>query len=114
LSKLALAAHFARIQTGFSKSRYTMKKLLLSLVFVAFTAGIASAQVPGGCIGNNSRACVDARNAFAEHHGGVFPGQYYQGYAGRWARNGNEWRFRSNDGREYYHGHDGWAWRRHR
>jgi hypothetical protein len=90
-----------------------MKKLLLTLIFVAGTAGIASAQ-GGGCIGNNSPACVNAKNAFAEHHGGVYPGQYYQGYAGRWARNGNEWRFRSNDGREYYHGHDGWAWRHHR
>jgi hypothetical protein len=83
-----------------------MKKLLLTLIFVGFTAGAANAA----CIGN-SKACVDARNAFAEHHGGVYPGQYYQGYQGQWARNGNDWRFRSNEGREYYHGHDGWAWR---
>jgi hypothetical protein len=67
-----------------------MKKLLLTVVFVAFTAGIASAQ--SACVGNDSRACTDARNAFAEHHGGMFPGQLYgrypnqylQAYSGRY------------------------------
>jgi len=88
-----------------------MKKLLLSLVFVAFTGGIAAAAQPGGCIGRNNKACVDARNAYAEHHGGVYPGQYYQGYRGNWARNGNEWRFRGENGREYWHSPRGWEWR---
>ena len=87
-----------------------MKKLLLSMVFVAFTGGIASAQV-GRCAGNNSPACVNARNAFAEHHGGVYPGQYYQGYRGQWLGSGNNWRWRSEDGREYYHSPRGWEWR---
>ncbi len=86
-----------------------MKKLLLTLAFIAFTGGVASAQ--GACYGNNSPACVHARNAFAEHHGGVFPGQYFQGYQGTWARSGNDWRFRSNDGREYWRGDHGWGWR---
>jgi len=86
-----------------------MKKLLLTLAFVAFTGGVASAQ--GACYGNNSPACVHARNAFAEHHGGEYPGQYFQGYQGNWRRYGNDWRFRSNDGREYYHGDRGWDWR---
>ncbi|HVN28867.1 MAG TPA: hypothetical protein VMT64_10300 [Candidatus Binataceae bacterium] len=86
-----------------------MKKVLLSLIFVAFTGGIASAQV-GGCMHNNSRACVDARNAFAEHHGGLYPGQYYQGYRGNWYRANNDWRWRSEDGREYWNGPHGWEW----
>ena len=88
-----------------------MKKLLLSLAFVAFTSTIAAAQVAGGCYGNNSKACVDARNAFAEHHGGMYPGDYFQGGQGRWMQYGNEWRWRGVDGREYFHGPNGWAWR---
>src|ERR1022692_1783375 len=76
-----------------------MKKFLLALSLAALTAGFARTSYAqfyeGSCLGNNSKHCVDARNAFAKHHGGVMPGQYYnhwyEGNQGRWNRQNNEW-----------------------
>jgi hypothetical protein len=90
-----------------------MKKLLFAAALTVLSAGIANAQWRGSCIGNNSKACTDARNAFAEHHGGVFPEQYYNswygGHQGRWYQHGAEWRWEGTDGRDWWGGH----WRHH-
>jgi len=59
----------------------------------------------------------DARNAFAEHHGGVFPEQYYNswyaGNQGRWNQENNEWRWERINGDEYGKGDRGWEWKHH-
>jgi len=85
-----------------------MKVFILAVLITALT-GVASAQA--SCVGRNTAACRDARNAFAEHHGGRYPSQWYQGQQGRWSRAGNDWRWRSNNGREYRRGNNGWNWR---
>src|ERR1700675_3092089 len=97
-----------------------MKKIVLTILFAALTAGAAGtsyAQYSGACVGNNSRACADARNAFAEHHGGVFPEQYYnhyyQGQPGRWNRDNNDWRWEGMNGDRYSRGDHGWEWHHH-
>ena len=57
-----------------------MKTVLFTILLAALSAGLAGsgyAQGYSACAHNNSKACVDARNAFARHHGGVIPGQYY-------------------------------------
>src|SRR5437868_15466199 len=91
-----------------------MKKLLFALALSALTAGVANAQ--GACYHDNSKACRDAREAFAEHHGGVYPEQYYnmwyQGGQGRWNQNNNDWRWEGMDGRDYWRDHDRWDWHR--
>jgi len=93
-----------------------MKVFVLTLVFTALTAGLSYAQY-GACVGNNSKACVDARNAFAEHHGGVYPQQYYnhyyQGNPGRWSQENNEWRWEGMNGDRYAKGPHGWEWHHH-
>ena len=53
-----------------------MKKFLLALSLAALTAGFAGTSYAfnySSCANNNSQHCVDARNAFAEHHGGQCP-----------------------------------------
>jgi len=98
-----------------------MKKFLLALSLAALTAGFAGTSYAqfyeGNCVGNNSKHCVDARNAFAEHHGGVYPQQYYnnwyQGNQGRWNRANNDWRWESMNGDRYSRGAHGWEWRHH-
>lgn len=97
-----------------------MKKFLLSgILFAALSAGAVGTSYAqyGSCVGNNSKACTDARNAFAEHHGGVFPEQYfnhyYQGRPGRWIQENNAWRWEGMDGDRYVRGAHGWEWRHH-
>ena len=97
-----------------------MKKVLFALVLTALTAGFARtsyAQGYSACFHNNSRACVDARNAFAEHHGGQFPEQYYnhwyEGNQGRWNHVNNEWRWEGMNGDRYWKGANGWEWKHH-
>ena len=85
-----------------------MRTLLLALLIVGLTGNLASA---GSCSGNNSKHCRDARAAFAEHHRGEYPRQWYQGYHGRWFRDRDDWCWRNDDGREYRHQNRGWLWR---
>ena len=73
-----------------------MKTLVFTIMLAALTAGLASAGGGyGNCVGNNSRACRDARNAFARHHGGVYPGQYrnqaYYNGGGYWRDGDRDW-----------------------
>src|SRR5208283_4466840 len=74
-----------------------MKAFLLAVALTALSAGVASAQPWSRCFDNNSPACTDARNAFAEHHGGKFPEQYYNGWynggRGRWYQRDGAWRW---------------------
>lgn len=121
-----------------------MKAFLLTIVLLASTAmlaGAAYAQVHQrypyrNCQHNNSKACQDARKAFAEHHNGLYPEQwfnsYYQGQPGRWAWENAEgddwfqgeqghwykepegWRFWGDDGDAYRKGDKGWGWIRGR
>ena len=97
-----------------------MKTFLFAITLAALSAGLAGtgyAQAYSACVGNNSKACTDARNAFAEHHGGVYPEQYYnhwyQGRPGRWAQQSNAWRWDGMDGDRYSKGRHGWEWRHH-
>jgi hypothetical protein len=94
-----------------------MKAFLLAVALTALSVGVASAQPWSRCFENNSPACTNARNAFAEHHGGLFPEQYYNGWynggRGRWYQRGGGWRWEGVDGREYANGPHGWAWGRH-
>jgi hypothetical protein len=100
-----------------------MKKILLSLLLGAMTIGIggSSAQAFWGrhhCADSNSKACRDAREAFAKHHNGVYPGQYYNewyaGRQGRWHQRDRDWRWEGMDGDDYYRTRDhGWRWFHH-
>jgi len=80
---------------------------MFTIMLAALTAGMATANAYeyGNCINNNSKACQDARNAFAEHHGGMYP-QQYQNHA---YNNGyyNGGRFSNYGSGERHH------WRRH-
>ncbi len=118
-----------------------MKIFLFTILLAALTASLARAQCTGysACAHNNSKACVDARNAFARHHNGLYPEQWcnewYQGQQGRWNQRGNHWQwegaegdqwfqgrrghwfkerdawqFRGDKGDEYRNGHNGWQW----
>ncbi len=100
-----------------------MKKFLLALSLAALTAGFAGTSYAqgfsgyGACANNNSPHCVDARNAFAGHHNGIYPNQYYNswygGNQGRWNRTNNEWRWEGINGDRYAHGEHGWEWHHH-
>lgn len=104
-----------------------MKTFLLTVLLTAVTGGLASAG--GGyngsgnsgrgyrysaCANNNSKACRDARDAFARHHNGQTPDQYnntwYQGQQGRWDQNNNNWQWNGVNGDQYRNGHNGWQW----
>jgi len=95
-----------------------MKTLVGAFVLAAVSFGIAGtsfAQAPySACLGNNSPACVNARKAFAEHHGGTFPEQYYNswygGNRGRWYQENNNWRWEGANGDRYWKGDHGWEW----
>jgi hypothetical protein len=97
-----------------------MKKTLLSAIVLAAVsfgmAGSSFAQPYSACLGNPSKACQDARNAFAEHHGGAFPEQYYNswygGQRGRWYQEGGGWRWEGINGDRYVSGPHGWEWHR--
>jgi hypothetical protein len=95
-----------------------MKIFLYATFIVALSAGLAQAQYygyGGGCANNNSKACRDARNAFAEHHGGRYPdqvyNQWYQGRQGRWNQEQNNWWYEGMNGEQYRRNHDNWEWR---
>ena len=58
-----------------------MKILMFTIMLAALTAGMARAGYDySACAHNNSKACTDDRNAFASHHGGVYPEQYSQNH----------------------------------
>jgi hypothetical protein len=69
------------------------------------------------CAHNNSKNCRDARAAFAEHHNGMEPDQWYnhwyEGNQGRWNRANDDWRWEGINGDEYRRDHDHWQWFRH-
>src|SRR5882762_5776141 len=90
------------------------KTFLFTIAIVAMTGGLAGAAGGYGyhsCANNNSKACRDARSAFAEHHNGLSPEQYnnqwYQGQQGRWSQNGNNWRWNGAEGDQWYQGQQG-------
>jgi len=98
-----------------------MKIFLLTIALATLSGGLAIAG--GGysrgeryqaCANNNSKACRDARAAFAEHHNGQTPNQWnnswYQGQQGRWNQNGSNWQWKGADGRDYRKGNNGWQW----
>jgi hypothetical protein len=97
-----------------------MKVFLFTGLLTAATAGMALAgggwhpYKPGSCYHNNSKHCVDARNAFAEHHNGMFPeqwdSQWYQGHRGRWVQHDKEWAWEGSNGDRYMKGKNGWVW----
>ena len=91
-----------------------MKKFLFALALGTLTAGLAGTSMAAGCAGNNSRACRDARAAFAEHHNGQYPQQYYNqwysGRQGRWNQEHNNWRWEGMNGEDYRRNHDKWEW----
>ncbi len=97
-----------------------MKRTLLSVFVVAVLSigltGSAFAQV-GRCFNNPSKACQDANKAFAKHHGGVYPEQYfnswYGGNRGRWYQQDNDWRWEGANGDRYWNGAHGWERHRH-
>jgi hypothetical protein len=98
-----------------------MKIFLFAALLTAASAGVALAQgwhpYDRSCVGNNSKQCVDARNAFAEHHNGMYPeqwdNQWYQGHQGRWIGHANDWRWEGSDGEQYRRVHDKWEWVKH-
>jgi hypothetical protein len=56
-----------------------VKILVFALMLGALSVGLArptTSYANDNCINNNSKACRDARSAFAEHHDGVYPRQY--------------------------------------
>jgi hypothetical protein len=95
-----------------------MKNLVSAFVLAGISFGIVGTSFaqPGysACWGRNTPACVDAKKAFAEHHGGVFPEQYYNSYynggPGRWYQENNAWRWEGANGDRYYKGDKGWEW----
>jgi hypothetical protein len=88
-----------------------LKILVFTIMLAALTAGMASAGYDyHGCANNNSRACTDARNAYASHHGGVFPEQYSQNHA---HRHHHHW-FRRNHHEHEMHEHQNEAHRENR
>ena len=109
----------ARNLTLPSNGDVKMKTFLSAILLAALSAGLAGTSYAqyGACVGNNSKHCVDARNAFAEHHGGVFPEQYFnhyhQGRPERWTQQNNAWRWDGMDGDRYSKGPHGWEWRHH-
>jgi hypothetical protein len=95
-------------------------KTFLSAIMFALSVGLAQTSHAqwGSCVNNNSRACVNARNAFAEHHGGQYPGNYYnhwyQGNQGRWTQEHSNWRWEGMNSDQYSKGAHGWEWKHHR
>ena len=87
-----------------------MKTLIFTVMLAALTAGFAQAGGYGyqSCANSNSKACRDARDAFARHHGGAYP-QQYQNHAYNNYNNYNNrgyWNDRDEDrGHERRHEH---------
>ena len=97
--------------------RFLCTMALATLFAIPVSYGRASAFGYSACANNNSRHCQEARAAFAEHHGGVYPEQYYnhwyQGRQGRWGQANNQWRYEGMDGDEYRREHNRWEWYHH-
>ena len=98
-----------------------MKRVLFVIALAAISSGLAGtsyAQRYSACANNNSKHCIDARNAFAEHHGGVYPEQYYNhwygGNPGRWTQQNNAWQWEGMNGDVYRRGDRDWEWQRYR
>lgn len=119
-----------------------MRIFSLAILTALFCATTASAQQYPyqrypyrSCRNNPSKECQDARKAFAEHHNGMTPEQWfdqtYQGQAGRWQwenAEGDDWyqgvpghwfqepdsRFHGDNGDVYRKGPTGWGWIRGR
>jgi hypothetical protein len=95
-----------------------MKRLFSAIVLAAVSFGVVGSSFaqPYGCLGNNGPACVNDRKAFAEHHGGVMPEQYFNSYyggsAGRWYQRNNAWHWQGANGDRYEPGAHGWEWHR--
>jgi hypothetical protein len=100
-----------------------MKRFVVTTVLAALTIGWSAAAYAqpyyrySTCVNNNSKACRDARDAFAGHHNGQYPeqwyGHWYQGQQGRWNQVDNNWRWEGMDGDEYGNGPKGWEWKHH-
>jgi hypothetical protein len=103
-----------------------MKIFLFATVLTALTTATAGLALAGGgfngqkysaCAHSNSKECQDAKKAFADHHNGMFPEQYYnqwyQGHQGRWDQHGKDWRWENEDGGQYRKVHDKWEWVEH-
>jgi hypothetical protein len=89
-----------------------MKTFALTIMLSALSAGVAMAGSGygygnGSCVGNYSRACRDARNAFASHHGGLFPEQYRgnRPYYNHGAYERGYWNGERAEEREEHHEH---------
>lgn len=80
-----------------------MKTFMFNIMLAALTAGLATAGggYRGGCANSNSKACRDAREAFADHHGGAYPRQYDQWHA--YNNNRNYWNEYEERGHERRH-----------
>jgi hypothetical protein len=93
-----------------------MKTFVLTVLLTAMIGGIAAAAGYNysNCANSNSKACMDARAAFAEHHNGQQPERYYdqwyQGRQGRWNQKGSDWSWEGARGDTYTKGHQGWQW----
>jgi hypothetical protein len=69
-----------------------MKIFVFTIMLATLTAGFASrASAYDACAGNYSQACTDDRNAYAEHHGGQYPGQAYDNSRGRYNNRRGNW-----------------------
>lgn len=106
-----------------------MKIFLSTILLAALTVGLARAENDHqpynyrSCANNNSEACRNARDAFANQHDGQTPEQWnhdwYQGQQGRWNRKDNNWQWQGADGDDWYQGRqghwyqepEGWQWR---
>jgi hypothetical protein len=89
-----------------------MKTLMFTVMLAALTAGLATAGGYGNrsCVNNNSKACRDARDAFASHHGGVYPRQYQNHAYNTYNNNHGYWNDRDGDRHHEKHhdrDHDG-------
>lgn len=89
-----------------------MKVLMFAIMLAATTAAFApQASAYDACAGNNSRPCVNARNAFAEHHGGAMPGQFENRAYNNRAYNSGAYYNNNNNGRyaaPRHHHHHHW------
>ncbi|HVN30220.1 MAG TPA: hypothetical protein VMT64_17095, partial [Candidatus Binataceae bacterium] len=103
-----------------------MKIFAFLMLIGALAVGTARAQFiynggpcsgHGRCFHNPSKECVDAREAFKEHHNGKTPeqwcNQYYQGQRGRWVQQNGQWGWSGAEGDQYYQGRQGHWYRDH-
>lgn len=95
-----------------------MKIFILTILLMSLVVPAAMAEHDddrpcqvGACFHNNSQECRNARNAFAEHHNGLFPeqwcNQWYQGQQGRWYQQDKTWHWEGNEGDQWFQGQQG-------